>query len=65
VWPQGYTAARVGNGDVVVSAPSGEVVARTEDHVRFGGGQVPVDQKHPCLDGAAEAFVINQDLASK
>jgi hypothetical protein len=64
VWPQGYTAARVGNGDIVVSAPSGQVVARTGDHVSLGGGQVPVDQKQPCLDGAKEAFVINQDLTS-
>jgi hypothetical protein len=64
VWPQGYTAARVGNGDIVVSDPSGQVVARIGDHVRFGGGEVPVDGKPPCLDGADQAFVINQDLAS-
>lgn len=65
VWPQGYTAARVGNGDIVVSAPSDQVVARTGDHMSLGGGQVPVDQKQPCLDAAKEAFVINQDLTSE
>jgi hypothetical protein len=65
VWPQGYTAARVGNGDIVVSAPSDQVVARTGDHVSIGGGEVPVDGKQPCLDGAEKAFVINQDLTSK
>jgi hypothetical protein len=64
VWPQGYTAARVGNGDIVVSDPSGEVAARTGDHMSLGGGQVPVDGKQPCLDGAEKAFVINQDLTS-
>ena len=65
VWPQGYTAVRLENGDVVVSAPSGQVVARTGDHVRVGGGEVPSDGKQPCLDGAEKEFVINEDLTSK
>lgn len=61
VWPAGFTARHAKDGKVEILAPNGSVIVREGDFLYAGGGYRP-SRSRPCTLGAADAFVIMEDL---
>lgn len=64
VWPADYSARRAVDDGIEVLGPAGEVVAKTGQRLRVGGGVAAVNGQ-PCTAGADDVFFIHDDLTAR